>query len=96
VQRAQPDDDVRNAGDRPDPLIPATRRDTQPAIHSCTKALTRQKTPCSDALDWGTGVGVLGDPTWREQAEECVANLLRQIDPAECIVYFEEAGYTSI
>jgi hypothetical protein len=36
LQRAQPDDDARYAGHRPDPLIRATRRETQPAIYSCT------------------------------------------------------------
>jgi hypothetical protein len=38
VQRAQPDDDARNAGHRPDPLIRAARGETQPAIYSRIKA----------------------------------------------------------
>jgi hypothetical protein len=38
LRRAQPDDDARHAGHRPNPLIRAARGDTQPAIHSCTKA----------------------------------------------------------
>jgi len=38
LQRAQPDDDARHAGHRPDPLIRAARRETQSAIYSCTKA----------------------------------------------------------
>ena len=39
LQRAQPDNHARHAGHRPDPLIRAARRETQPAIYSCTKAL---------------------------------------------------------
>ena len=29
------------------------------------------------------------------QVEECIARLLREIDPAECINYFRQAGYAS-
>jgi len=39
LQRAQLDDDARHARHRPDPLIRAARRETQPAIYSCTKAI---------------------------------------------------------
>src|SRR5271169_3392967 len=42
VQRAQPDDDPRHAGHRPDPLIRAARGETQPAIYSSIKVLFRQ------------------------------------------------------
>ena len=38
MQRAQLDDDARNGGHRPDPLIRAARAETQPAIYSCAKA----------------------------------------------------------
>jgi transposase len=30
-----------------------------------------------------------------EQVEKCIAKLLTQIDPAECLNYFREAGYAS-
>jgi transposase len=29
------------------------------------------------------------------QLEKCIAKLLRQINPAECLNYFQEAGYAS-
>ena len=29
------------------------------------------------------------------QIEKCIARLLREIDPAECLNYFQEAGYAS-
>jgi transposase len=30
-----------------------------------------------------------------ERIEECIAKLVRQIEPAECLNYFQEAGYSS-
>jgi transposase len=30
-----------------------------------------------------------------EQVEKCIARLLSQIDPAECLNYFQQAGYAS-
>jgi hypothetical protein len=42
LQRAQPDHDAGHAGHRPDPLIPAARGETQPAIYSCTNT-----SPCN-------------------------------------------------
>jgi hypothetical protein len=30
-----------------------------------------------------------------EQIEKCIAELIRQIKPPECLHYFQEAGYAS-
>ena len=30
-----------------------------------------------------------------EQIEKCIARLIQQIDRAECLNYFQEAGYAS-
>jgi transposase len=30
-----------------------------------------------------------------EQGEKCIAKLLKQINPAECLNYFQQAGYAS-
>jgi transposase len=30
-----------------------------------------------------------------KQVEKCIAKLLKQIDPAECLNYFQQAGYAS-
>jgi len=38
---------------------------------------------------------VAGGMSRKQAAEKCIAKLIQQIDPAECLNYFQEAGYAS-